>query len=53
MLLLLAFGWTIKYSQMDDIELFIPVFVIDLVLNLIVGGLTIINKGSATKYHDY
>ena len=53
MLLLLAFGWTIKYTKMYDFELFFPVFTIDLIFNIIVGALTAVNKGSISKYHDY
>ena len=53
MLLLLAFGWTIRYAKMNDFELFFPVFTVDFIFNVIVGALTAVNKGSATKYHDF
>ena len=53
MLLLLAFGWTIKYAKMNDFELFFPVFTIDLMVNIIVGAFTAIDRGSISKYHDY
>ncbi len=46
-MLLLAYGWTIKQSKAEDMELFVPVFIVLLLVNVATGSLTFINKGSA------
>ena len=52
-LLLLAYGWTIRHVKVEDMELFIPIFIVLLLVNVAAGALTFVSKGSATKYHDY
>lgn len=34
-------------------ELFIPVFIVLLLVNVAVASLTFVNRGSASKYHDF
>ena len=34
-------------------ELFIPIFFVLLIINIVMGCLTYVTKGSATKYHDF
>lgn len=46
-LLLLAYGWTIRQSKAEDMELFIPVFIVLLLVNVAVASLTFVNRGSA------
>lgn len=52
-LLLLAYGWTIRQSKAEDMELFIPVFIVLLLVNIAVASLTFVNRGSASKYQDF
>ena len=52
-IMLLAYGWTIKHSKAEDMELFIPIFFVLLIINIVIGCLTYVTKGSATKYHDF
>ena len=50
---LISWGWTITYLQFGDIDLYIPLVGMLLMLHLIIGGLTYITNDAYYKYHDF
>jgi len=53
LLILISWGWTITYREFGDIEMFIPLVLMLLVVHLVVAGLTELTSDAYHKYHDY
>ena len=53
LLILLSWGWTITYLEFGDIEMFIPLVIMLLVVHLVLAGLTEITSDAYHKYHDF
>ena len=53
LLILLSWGWTITYLEFGDIEMFIPLVLMLLIIHLVVAGLTELTSDAYHKYHDY
>ncbi len=53
LLILLSWGWSITYVEFGDIEMFIPLVIMLLVIHVVVAGLTEITSDAYQKYHDF
>lgn len=53
LLILLSQGWTITYNEFGNIEIYVPITIILLILHLIIAGLTQLSNDAYHKYHDY
>jgi len=53
LLILLSWGWTITYLEFGDIEMFIPLVLMLLVVHLVLAGLTELTSDAYHKYHDF
>ena len=53
LLILISWGWTLTYRRFADIDLYIPLIGLLLMVHLVIGGLTYITNDAASKYHDF
>lgn len=53
LLILISWGWTITFLEFGDIEIFIPLLLLLLIMHLLVAGLTQLTSDEYSKYHDY
>jgi len=53
LLILISWGWTITYLEFGDIEIYIPLLILLLVMHLLVAGLTQLTSDEYSKYYDY
>lgn len=51
--LLISLGWVLKYSDFPDLEVYLPVTFLVIVLHLMVAGLGRLADDSHSKYTDY
>ena len=51
--LLISLGWVLKYSEFPDLEVYLPVTFLVVVLHLMVAGLGRLADDSHSKYTDY
>lgn len=53
LLLLIAFGWTINYTNLPEKDTIIMFSVMSFVMHALIAGLTALDKDQYHKYHDY
>lgn len=53
LLIIIASGWTLKFKEFPDAELYVPISLFVVVLNLMIVGLGRITEDSHYKYSDY
>ena len=52
-LLLISWGWTINYQELQDLEVYIPLSVLVVVVHVIIIGLGKLTDDAHDKYHSY
>jgi hypothetical protein len=50
-LILVSWGWTINYNELDDIEVYIPLAVLVGIIHMLIVGLGKLTDDSHSKYH--
>lgn len=53
LIIFISFGWSISFTHVHDKDAYIVIFIVILLLNMIIMGLTVIDYGAETKYHDF
>lgn len=53
LLLLIAFGWSIRFINFDDSDIFLPLGILLGVIHIVIVGLSQISEGDSYKFHDY
>eukprot|EP00826_Nyctotherus_ovalis_P046724 TRINITY_DN5314_c0_g3_i1.p1 TRINITY_DN5314_c0_g3~~TRINITY_DN5314_c0_g3_i1.p1 ORF type:complete len:489 (+),score=117.75 TRINITY_DN5314_c0_g3_i1:23-1468(+) len=53
LLILISWGWTINYLEFADLEIYIALLVMLLLLHLLVAGMTQLTSDAYHKYDDY
>lgn len=52
-LLMIAFGWTITFKKMDDMDLYVSLAVFIVILHMLIVALTFIDDDEHHKFHDF
>lgn len=53
MFILISMGWTIRYKEFPDVEIYVPVAFLIVVMHLLTAGLGRISDDSYNKFTDY
>lgn len=53
LLVLLSWGWTINYDNLENVDLMIPLVGLSAVVHIIIIGLGYLNEDTDTRYNDY
>ena len=51
--IVISWGWTILYNELEDLELYIPVGLLVAIIEVVIVGLGKITDDSHAKYHQY
>lgn len=52
LLILMANGWTIKYKEFPDLDIFVPIAILVVMINMLIVGLGRITDDSYYKFSD-
>lgn len=52
-LLLISWGWTINYTELEDLEIYIPISFFVTIIHIIIIGLGKLTDDNIDKFHTY
>lgn len=52
-LLLISWGWTINYTELEDLEVYVPLSILVVIVHIIIIGLGKLSDDAYDKFHPY
>jgi Rhodopsin-like GPCR transmembrane domain len=53
LLMLIAYGWSIRFNEFEDMDVFIPIGILLAILHVMIVGIGTITNNEHYRYHDY